>query len=182
MKPATFLQFFLLYKTDIFLHNFSLLGFIGLQPIEKIWKCEPIKEVSKYPEKTRCHYPKDLNQSSSEKATFTTKVHKRQTGNQIPEKETSFSLTGCIGKEPIEKTWKCEPTGGKLKWGTIIPLIGGSSIGCSKSAGNLPAFHLTYTPFKGNEAHLERYWPKVPKYYIDKDQQPENMTGKIFSN
>ena len=92
-----------------------------------------------------------------------------------------FSLLGFVGQQPIEKIWKCEPTGGTLKWGTIIPLIGGSSIGCSKSAGNLPAFHLTYTPFKNNEAHLERYWPKVPKYYIDKDQQPENMTGKSLN-
>ena len=73
---------------------------------------------------------------------------------------------------------KCEPTGGNLKWGTIIPLIGGSSIGCSISAGNLPAFHLTYTPFKSNETHLERYWPGVPKYYIDKSQEPENFEGK----
>ena len=79
-----------------------------------------------------------------------------------------------VGKLVVEG----EPTGGTLKWGTIIPLIGGSSIGCSKSAGNLPAFHLTYTPFKNNETHLMRYWPKVPKYYIDKDQEPENMQGK----
>ena len=92
-----------------------------------------------------------------------------------------FSLLGFVGQQSIEKIWKCEPTGGTLKWGTIIPLIGGSSIGCSKSAGNLPAFHLTYTPFKNNETHLERYWPKVPKYYIDKDQQPENMTGKSLN-
>ena len=81
-----------------------------------------------------------------------------------------------------ECIFKCEPTGGKLKWGTIIPLIGGSSIGCSKSAGNLPAFHLSYTPFKNNEAHLERYWPKVPKYYIDQDQEPENMKGVDYIN
>ena len=89
-------------------------------------------------------------------------------------------MLGFVGQQPIEKTLKFEPTGGKLKWGTIIPLIGGSSIGCSKSAGNLPAFHLTYSLFKNNEAHLERYWPNVPKYDIDKDQEPENMTGKIY--
>jgi site-specific DNA-cytosine methylase len=69
-----------------------------------------------------------------------------------------------------------------VKWGTIIPLIGGSSIGCARSAGNLPAFHLTYTPFKNNETHLMRYWPKVPKYYIDKDQEPENMQGVDYIN
>ena len=81
-----------------------------------------------------------------------------------------------------EHIFKCEPTGGKLKWGTIIPLIGGSSIGCSKSAGNLPIFHLSYTPFKNNEAHLEQYWTKVPKYYIDQDQEPENMKGVDYMN
>ena len=59
----------------------------------------------------------------------------------------------------------------------IFFFIGGSSIGCARSAGNLPAFHLTYTPFKNNETHLMRYWPKVPKYYLDKDQEPENMQG-----
>ena len=61
-----------------------------------------------------------------------------------------------------------------------MPLIGGSSIGCAKSAGILPAFHLSYTPYQKNEAHLERYWPNVPKYYIDKNQVPKDMTGKIF--
>ena len=87
-------------------------------------------------------------------------------------------MSGFVEQQPIEKIWKCEPTGGrKLKWGTIIPLIGGSSIGCSESAGNLPAFHLSYAPFKENEAHLERYWPSIPKYYIDKGQEPKDMTG-----
>jgi len=67
-----------------------------------------------------------------------------------------------------EVTIKAEPTG-NLTWATIIPLIGGSAIGCSQSAGNLPAFHLSYTPFSNNEAHLDRYWPEVPKYHLDKD-------------
>ena len=163
----------------IFLYNFSLLGFVGLQPIEKVWKCEPIKEVPKYPdvncnlEKPHFHYRKDLSQSSSEKATFSKKVHKRSSSKLNIQNEN---------KEINKRQKLVKKNDGKLKWGTIIPLIGGSSIGCSKSAGNLPAFHLTYTPFKDNEAHLERYWPTVPKYYIDKDEQPENMTGKIFSN
>ena len=42
--------------------------------------------------------------------------------------------------------------------------------------------HLTYTPFKNNEAHFEQYWTNVPKYYIDKDQEPENITGVAFIN
>jgi hypothetical protein len=45
----------------------------------------------------------------------------------------------------------------ELKWGTIIPLIGGSAIGCKKSAGNEPAFHLSYDAFAANESHIEKY-------------------------
>ena len=71
-----------------------------------------------------------------------------------------------------------------LKWGTIIPLIGGSSIGCSQSTGTLPSFHLSYTPFKANEKHLERYWPAVPKFTLDKNQQPtaEVLAGVDYIN
>ena len=55
----------------------------------------------------------------------------------------------------------------ELKWGTIIPLIGGSAIGCKKSAGNEPAFHLSYDAFAANESHIEKYWPEVPMYRLD---------------
>ena len=57
----------------------------------------------------------------------------------------------------------------KIRWGTIIPLIGGSALGCQKSAGCLPEFHLSYTPFANNEQHLKRYWPEVPFHYLDKN-------------
>ena len=73
-------------------------------------------------------------------------------------------------------------SGTKLKWGTIIPMIGGSAIGCFKSAGTKPAFHLTYKKFKDNESHLKTYWPEVPVYCLDKDQEPkqEDIEGKHF--
>ena len=69
-----------------------------------------------------------------------------------------------------------------LKWGSIIPLIGGSSIGCSLSAGSLPQFHLSYKPFEANEKHLMKYWPSVPKYCLDDNQEPENLQGERFVN
>ena len=31
------------------------------------------------------------------------------------------------------------------RWATIIPLIGGSAIGCSLATGTRPIVHLTYT-------------------------------------
>jgi len=57
----------------------------------------------------------------------------------------------------------------KIKWGTIIPLIGGSAIGCQKSSGSMPEFHLSYSPFSNNEQHIKRYWPNVPFHYLDKN-------------
>ena len=58
----------------------------------------------------------------------------------------------------------------ELKWGTIIPLIGGSAIGCNKATGNLPAFHLSYEAFAANESHIEDYWPEVPMYRLDHEE------------
>ena len=56
-----------------------------------------------------------------------------------------------------------EPLGSDkpIRWGTMIPLIGGSAIGCAKATGNLPLFHLSYSAFAANEAHLQRHWPQV---------------------
>jgi site-specific DNA-cytosine methylase len=55
----------------------------------------------------------------------------------------------------------------EIKWGTIIPLIGGSAIGCSRSAESKPSFHLSYEAFSANESHIERYWEDIPMYRLD---------------
>ena len=55
----------------------------------------------------------------------------------------------------------------RIKWGTIIPLIGGSSLGCEKSTGSLPQFHLGFSKFASNDKHIRRYRPKVPYYNLD---------------
>ena len=46
----------------------------------------------------------------------------------------------------------------EIKWGTMIPLVGGSALGCLRAAGSLPQYHLTYSPFANNEAHLKSHW------------------------
>ena len=71
--------------------------------------------------------------------------------------------------------------GSGLCWGTMIPLIGGSAIGCFNSAGTPPAFHLTYNAFKKYEGPLKRYWPDIPTYYLDKEKGPECMKGKTLN-
>ena len=55
-----------------------------------------------------------------------------------------------------------------VRWGTMIPLIGGSAIGCSRATGSLPLFHLSYSAFSANEAHLQKHWPEVPMIRLDK--------------
>jgi len=54
-----------------------------------------------------------------------------------------------------------------IKWATMIPLIGGSALGCQKATGSMPSYHLSYTPFSKNEAHLKKHWPDVPMFYLD---------------
>ena len=53
--------------------------------------------------------------------------------------------------------------GGAPRWGTMIPLIGGSALGCERATGVRPLFHLSYTPFAANESHLMKAWPEVPR-------------------
>jgi len=55
-----------------------------------------------------------------------------------------------------------------VRWGSIIPLIGGSSIGCAQASGTFPLFQFSYSPFAKNEEHIQRYWPNIPFYYLDK--------------
>ena len=68
----------------------------------------------------------------------------------------------------------------EIKWGTIIPLIGGSAIGCSKSAGNKPSFHLSYDAFSANESHIEKYWSDVPMYRLDNEDL--EIPSETFKN
>ena len=62
-----------------------------------------------------------------------------------------------------------------INWATMIPLIGGSAIGCKKATGNDPLFNLSYSAFAKNEAHLKRYWPNVP--HLTLDSESANFEG-----
>ena len=54
-----------------------------------------------------------------------------------------------------------------VRWGTIIPLLGGMAIGAAKAAGSLPLFNLSYKQFKNNESDYHKYWPEVPNFTLD---------------
>ena len=93
----------------------------------------------------------------------------------LPEKDVSNIYT--VIPEPQN------PYERRMKWGTIIPLIGGSAIGCYKATGTMPFFHLTYSEFAGNESHFKRYWPHIPFINLDKkDHLKYDLTGLDFIN
>ena len=54
-----------------------------------------------------------------------------------------------------------------IKWGTCIPLIGGSAIGCAQTIGHEPEYHLTYKAFGFNEKQIRNYWKDVPYFVLD---------------
>ena len=56
-----------------------------------------------------------------------------------------------------------------VKWGTIIPLVGGSATGCYDATGVKPSYHLSYSAFDKNERPLEEYWPEVPRIKLDEN-------------
>jgi len=55
----------------------------------------------------------------------------------------------------------------KIKWGTIVPLIGGMSVGNKMATGNDPEFFLSYPGFQGNDQHAMDHFSKTPYYILD---------------
>lgn len=70
----------------------------------------------------------------------------------------------------------------KYRWGTMVPLIGGSAIGCSQATGTLPQFHFSFDGFDANDAGILNYWKdaNIPYYHIDSEEVP--LTEKRFQN
>jgi site-specific DNA-cytosine methylase len=57
-----------------------------------------------------------------------------------------------------------------MKWATMIPLVGGSAIGCAEATGIKPEYHLSYSAFADNEKHLTNYWQDIPLIQLDKEE------------
>lgn len=68
-----------------------------------------------------------------------------------------------------------------IEWATMIPLIGGSAIGCSQATGTKPSFHMSYNAFKDNESHLQAYWPDVEKIVLDHSSPPRRRVDFVNS-
>jgi site-specific DNA-cytosine methylase len=55
----------------------------------------------------------------------------------------------------------------KIKWGSVIPLIGGHSIGSYIATETKPQFLISYPGFLSNDQHIRNYWPDVPYLLVD---------------
>lgn len=55
----------------------------------------------------------------------------------------------------------------KYKWGTIVPLIGGMTVGNKMATGKNPDFLISYPAFGGNDKHITKYMEDVPYLLLD---------------
>lgn len=60
-----------------------------------------------------------------------------------------------------------------MRYGAIVPLIGGELIAHQKVTGVDPEFILSYTPFEENEKNIRNYMPNVPYYQLDNTEGPQ---------
>lgn len=72
----------------------------------------------------------------------------------------------------------------KYNWGTIIPLIGGSAIGCYKATNELPKFHFSFDGFWVNDCGIVNYWKDIPYYNLNNVNaiDPNDINNVDFVN
>ena len=65
---------------------------------------------------------------------------------------------------------------GTIKWGTIIPLIGGMAVGNAKAFGSKPEWAVSFKGFENNNRHFRNYWSDVPFHHIVDDGSIPDLT------
>lgn len=64
-----------------------------------------------------------------------------------------------------------------MKYASIVPLIGGETIGMERAFGKRPEYILSYSPFVSNDAHLLKYYDnEVPYILLDKEHDSSMIT------
>lgn len=70
----------------------------------------------------------------------------------------------------------------KIKHASIVPLIGGETIGSEQAFGSPPEYFMSYTPFMSNDQHiLNHYDNKIPYYLLDKGEFPDHSVDVVGS-
>ena len=62
-----------------------------------------------------------------------------------------------------------------FKHATIVPLIGGETIGSMKAFGTPPEYLMSYKAFSKNDSHIVNYFQNsIPYYVLDDDAKPDD--------
>lgn len=69
----------------------------------------------------------------------------------------------------------------KIKWGTIVPLIGGMSIANKQVVKEDPSFLLSYEPFASNDSHCVNYFKNTPYLVIDENNKLSGNYDSLFA-
>ena len=70
----------------------------------------------------------------------------------------------------------------KIKWGTIVPLIGGMPVANKQTTGEDPSFILSYEPFASNDSHCVNYFKESPYLVIDEHNKLSGNYDSLFAN
>lgn len=68
-----------------------------------------------------------------------------------------------------------------IKHASIVPLIGGETIGSEIAFGEAPTYMMSYEAFEGNDAHARNYYGGVPYYVLDKGERPSESVDVVSS-
>ena len=64
---------------------------------------------------------------------------------------------------------------------SIVPLIGGETIGASAAYGSKPDYFLSYSAFADNDSHIRNYMPDVPFYLLDEGQKAPHSVDVVHT-
>lgn len=64
---------------------------------------------------------------------------------------------------------------------SIVPLIGGETIGATAAYGQKPDYFLSYNAFAANDSHIRNYMPDVPFYLLDEGQKAPHKVDVVHT-
>lgn len=64
---------------------------------------------------------------------------------------------------------------------SIVPLIGGETLGATAAYGQKPDYFLSYKAFEANDSHIRNYMPEVPFYLLDEGQSAPHKVDVVHT-
>lgn len=68
-----------------------------------------------------------------------------------------------------------------IRHASIVPLIGGESIGCDQAFGERTDYLMSYEAFRANDSHLVNYYGGVPYQVIDRGERHPHRVDVVSS-